>query len=67
MDMSFAHQCLSVEFLVARAGHLDAAVLSVPREIDQQVAALKLKSLGVRIDELTSEQKRYLASWSDGA
>ena len=67
MDMSFAHQCLSVAFLVARAGHLDATVLSVPKEIDQQVAALKLKSLGVRIDELTEEQKRYLATWSDGA
>lgn len=67
LDMSFAHQCLSVEFLVARAGHLDATVLTVPKEIDQQVAALKLKSLGVRIDELTAEQKRYLASWSDGA
>ena len=67
LDMSFANQCLSVEFLVARAGHLDAAVLSVPKDIDQRVAALKLKSLGVRIDELTPEQKRYLASWSGGA
>jgi adenosylhomocysteinase len=67
LDMSFAHQCLSVEFLVARAGRLDATVLSVPKEIDQQVAALKLRSLGVRIDELNAEQKRYLASWSDGA
>lgn len=67
MDMSFARQSLSVEFLVARAGHLDATVLSVPKDIDQQVAALKLKSLGVRIDEPTAEQKRYLASWSEGA
>ena len=67
MDMSFANQSLAVEFLVARAGHLDAAVLSVPKDLDQQVAALKLKSLGVRIDALTVEQKRYLASWSDGA
>jgi len=67
MDMSFANQSLAVEFLVARAGQLDATVLSVPKEIDQQVAALKLQSLGVRIDELTAEQKRYIASWSDGA
>jgi adenosylhomocysteinase len=66
MDLSFANQALSVEFLAARAGHLDATVLSVPKEIDQQVAALKLRSLGVSIDGLTAEQKRYLASWSDG-
>jgi len=67
MDMSFANQSLSVEFLVARVGHLDPTVLSVPKDIGQQVAALKLKSLGVRIDELTAEQKRYLSSWSEGA
>jgi len=67
LDMSFANQCLSVEFLVAHAGQLDATVLSVPRDIDHGVAALKLKSLGVRIDELTAEQKRYLASWREGA
>ena len=41
--------------------------MSVPKEIDQQVAALKLESLGVAIDGLTAEQRRYLASWSDGA
>ena len=67
MDMSFANQSLSVEFLVARAGHLDATVLPVPKDIDHHVATLKLRSLGVRIDELTVEQKRDLASWSDGA
>jgi adenosylhomocysteinase len=67
MDMSLANQSLSVEFLVARAGTLDATVLSVPKDIDQHVAALKLKSLGVRIDELTLEQRRFLGSWSDGA
>jgi adenosylhomocysteinase len=66
MDMSFANQSLSVEFLVANAGHLDPAVLSVPKDIDRQVAALKLKSLGVSLDALTAEQQRYLASWSDG-
>jgi adenosylhomocysteinase len=66
MDMSFANQSLSVEFLVARAGHLDPTVLSVPKEIDHRVATLKLHSLGVRIDALTAEQQRYLDSWSDG-
>jgi adenosylhomocysteinase len=67
MDMSFANQALSVEFLVSQAGRLDPTVLSVPKEIDRHVAALKLKSLGVRIDALSGEQKRYLASWSEGA
>jgi adenosylhomocysteinase len=67
MDMSFANQSLSVEFLVVHAGTLDRTVLSVPADIDHQVAALKLKSLGVRIDALTVDQKRYLASWSEGA
>jgi len=67
MDMSFANQSLSIEFLVANAGRLDRTVLSVPKDIDHQVAALKLTSLGVRIDALSADQKRYLASWSDGA
>ncbi len=67
MDMSFANQALSLEYLVRRAGHLDATVLSVPKDIDEYVATLKLKSLGVRIDASTDAQKRYLASWSDGA
>ena len=65
MDMSFANQALSVEYLVARAGTLDPAVLSVPKEIDRKVAALKLESLGVRIDALSADQKRYIASWSE--
>jgi adenosylhomocysteinase len=67
MDMSFANQALSIEYLVARAGRIEPSVLSVPKEIDRHVAALKLKSLGVRIDTLSAEQKRYLASWSEGA
>jgi adenosylhomocysteinase len=67
MDMSFANQALSVEYLAARAGTLDPTVFSVPEEIDRQVARLKLKSLGVRIDSLSAEQKRHLASWSEGA
>jgi adenosylhomocysteinase len=67
MDMSLANQSLSVEFLVARSRTLDPAVLPVPKDIDQHVAALKLRSLGVTIDELTVEQRRFLGSWSDGA
>lgn len=67
MDMSFANQALSVELLVEKAGRLEPIVLSVPKDIDRQVAALKLESLGVRIDTLSAEQKRYLDSWSDGA
>ncbi|HEX4825626.1 MAG TPA: adenosylhomocysteinase [Candidatus Polarisedimenticolaceae bacterium] len=67
MDMSFANQALSIEYLVAQRGKIEPSVLSVPREIDRHVAALKLKSLGVRIDTLSPEQKRYLASWSEGA
>jgi adenosylhomocysteinase len=66
MDMSFANQALSIEYLVANADHLDPTVFSVPKDIDRRVAALKLKSLGVRIDTLSAEQKRYLASWSEG-
>jgi adenosylhomocysteinase len=66
MDLSFANQALSVEFLASRAGKLDPTVMSVPKEIDHQVAALKLRSLGVEIDGLTPEQQRYLASWSNG-
>jgi len=65
MDMTFANQALSIEYLVRRAGTLDPTVLAVPREIDRQVAALKLESLGVRIDALTEAQRRYLASWSE--
>jgi len=65
MDMTFANQALSIEYLVKRAGTLDPTVFAVPMEIDRQVAALKLRSLGVRIDELTEAQRRYLASWSE--
>jgi len=67
MDMSFANQSLSIEYLVVRAGQLDPTVLAVPKDIDQRVAALKLRSLGVRIDALSAEQRRYLDSWSEGA
>jgi adenosylhomocysteinase len=66
MDMSFANQALSVEYAVQHRGALEKRVYPVPREIDRQIAALKLASMGVQIDELTREQRRYLESWSVG-
>jgi len=66
MDMSFANQALSVEYAVKHKGRLENRVYRVPKEIDAQIATLKLASMGVRIDELTPEQHRYLESWSMG-
>lgn len=66
MDMSFANQALSSEYAVKRQGTLERRVYRVPKEIDLQIAALKLASMGVRIDTLTDEQRRYLDSWSMG-
>ncbi len=66
MDMSFADQSLSAEYVVKNAGKLEAKVYPVPADIDQKVAELKLQSLGVGIDTLTPEQAKYLASWSEG-
>ena len=66
MDMSFADQSLSVEYVVKNAKKLEPKVYPVPADIDQEVARLKLQSLGVSIDKLTREQEKYLASWSEG-
>ncbi|MBO0688954.1 MAG: adenosylhomocysteinase [Candidatus Dormibacteraeota bacterium] len=66
MDMSFANQALSVEYLARQRTRLERQVLGVPREIDAEVARLKLRAMGVEIDTLTSEQERYLNSWEDG-
>jgi adenosylhomocysteinase len=66
MDMSFANQALSVEWIVQRRGTLEAAVHPVPPEIDADVARLKLRAMGVDIDALTDEQERYLRSWEQG-
>jgi adenosylhomocysteinase len=66
MDMSFANQALSAEYLVKRRGTIPPSVIPVPQEIDREVARLKLAALGVGIDKLTAEQERYLASWSEG-
>lgn len=67
MDMSFAGQALCVEHLVQSAGSLPAGVLPVPDRIDEEVARLKLESLGVEIDELSEEQRVYRTAWERGA
>lgn len=66
MDMSFANQALSAEYLINESGTLSRKVYSVPKNIDDEIAFLKLSSLGVKIDVLTPKQKKYLASWEFG-
>ena len=66
MDMSFANQALSAEYMVQNAKSLEKSVYTVPEAIDQEIARLKLQSLGVKIDTLTEEQVRYLSSWQEG-
>lgn len=66
MDMSFANQALSAEYMVANASALEPGVYPVPADIDAAIAKLKLATMGVEIDELTSEQATYLASWQEG-
>jgi adenosylhomocysteinase len=63
MDMSFANLALAVEHLVVHGDELEHRVLDVPVEIDEEIARLKLESLGVEIDELTADQQAYLSSW----
>jgi len=66
MDMSFANQALSAEYMVKNHSSLEKRVYAVPEELDKQVARMKLESMGVKIDRLTPEQERYLSSWSEG-
>jgi adenosylhomocysteinase len=66
MDMSFANQALSAEYVVANATSFEKKVYPVPEEIDTEIARLKLETMGVAIDELTEEQAKYLASWDEG-
>ncbi len=66
MDMSFANQALSAEFVVLNSRKLSNKVYSVPKDIDEKIAALKLKSMKIVIDVLTPEQKKYLSSWESG-
>ena len=66
MDMSFANQALSTEYLVKHRGTLEHKVHILPEEVDQEIAGLKLKALGIGIDELTPEMVEYLSSWETG-
>lgn len=66
MDMSFANQALASEYLVKNKGKLLPKVYVLPKEIDDEIAKLKLKSMGISIDKLTKEQRLYLSSWTEG-
>ena len=66
MDMSFANQALSAEYLVKNKGVLPAGVHVLPPEVDQEIASLKLRAMGVSIDELTPEMLEYMSSWETG-
>ena len=66
MDMSFANQVLSAIYMVEQRGQLANSVHSVPTEIDQQIAELKLAAMGIHIDQLSAEQQQYLGSWRQG-
>ena len=66
MDMSFANQALCAEYMVNNGSKLEKRVYSVPRDIDEEIAGLKLRAMGIEIDVLTPEQVEYLASWTEG-
>ncbi|HWZ26948.1 MAG TPA: adenosylhomocysteinase, partial [Gemmatimonadales bacterium] len=66
MDMSFANQALAAEFVVKESKHLGKDVHRIPRDLDQEIARLKLAGMGVAIDTLTAEQRKYLSSWDMG-
>lgn len=66
MDMSFANQALACEYLVKNKGKLEPGLHSIPQEVDQEIAALKLTAMGIEIDTLTAEQEEYINSWTSG-
>ena len=66
MDMSFANQALAAEYLVKNKGNLSVGVYTIPKDLDQEIARIKLESMGVSIDKLTDVQKKYLESWQEG-
>ena len=66
MDMSFANQALCAEYIAKNAAQLERKVYDVPAEIDAEIARLKLHAMGIAIDTLTEEQRRYLSSWEEG-
>jgi adenosylhomocysteinase len=66
MDMSFANQALGASYMLRNAGKLENTVYVIPEDVDQEIARLKLESMGIDIDTLTPEQEKYLASWEEG-
>ena len=66
MDMSFANQALAAEYLLKHSGDMSGNVYDMPEELDREIAALKLKAMGVEIDTLTAEQEAYLNEWTLG-
>ncbi|HEY9645746.1 MAG TPA: adenosylhomocysteinase, partial [Chroococcidiopsis sp.] len=66
MDMSFANQALACEYLVKNQGKLAPGLHSIPREVDQEIARLKLQAMGIAIDSLTEAQLEYINSWTSG-
>ena len=66
MDMSFANQAMAAEYLASNVGSLAAGVHTIPRDLDEEVARIKLHSMGIAIDTLTEEQQKYLSSWESG-
>jgi adenosylhomocysteinase len=66
MDMSFANQALAAEYLLKNAGKLPKQVITLPEELDREIARLKLHAMGVKYDTLTPEQQKYLSSWEEG-
>jgi adenosylhomocysteinase len=66
MDMSFANQTLAAEYVARNYKKLERKVYTVPEAMDREIARLKLKSMGIAIDRLTPEQKKYLTSWEMG-
>ena len=66
MDMSFANQALSAEYIATNYQNMENQVYNVPNQIDASIASLKLKALGIEIDQLTDKQQEYLNSWTMG-
>ncbi|HAJ06257.1 MAG TPA: adenosylhomocysteinase, partial [Chloroflexi bacterium] len=66
MDMSFANQALSAEYMLKNNNDLDNQVYSVPEDVDREIARIKLDAIGIDIDVLTEEQEKYLNSWEEG-
>ena len=66
MSTSFCGQALSVEYCAKNKGKMENKVIQLPEEIDDEIAGLQLEAMNIEIDELTEEQKKYLASWEEG-